>query len=149
MPVKRALRLEDKKTTPLKRPALEKTFSPLTGTHLMSPVPATPGNYQASEETTSAGKAQSAPQKKLEKLRSNLEKSAQSILNARQDLESQLPLEGSSELKRLFSRGTGDLLKELEEHRKLVDKVESSFAMGRMRERESHFTGLPPAGNLL
>ena len=29
------------------------------------------------------------------------------------------PLEGSSELKRLFSRGTGDLLKELEEHRKL------------------------------
>ena len=31
--------------TPLKRPALEKTFSPLTGTHLMSPVPATPGVY--------------------------------------------------------------------------------------------------------
>ncbi|XP_076133974.1 centromere protein R [Alosa pseudoharengus] len=151
MSAKRALQLEDKesvgdKATPMKMPALERTFSPYTGTRVMSPAPGTKGNYQARRKTSSAHKTQAAQQDKLEKLRSKVKKSVQSILKARQDLESHLPLEGSSELRRLFPRRPGDLLTELEKHRELVAKVELSFAMD-MVDRQSRFTGFPPTGN--
>ncbi|XP_062412480.1 uncharacterized protein itgb3bp [Sardina pilchardus] len=151
MSAKRALQLENKEhvsdnVTPMKMPALERTFSPHTGTRVMSPTPGTKGNYQDRRETTNGHRTQATQQDQLEKLRSNLEKSVQSILKTRQDLESHLPVEGSSELSRLFPRSPGDLLTELEKHRKLVAKVESSFAMD-VVDRQSHFTGFPPAGN--
>ncbi|KAJ8376243.1 hypothetical protein SKAU_G00068230 [Synaphobranchus kaupii] len=128
MPVKRTLRLEEKENqTPAKRPVPEGTYSPLTGTGILSPAPSPKGHFKARGKTDNPTKIQK-PQtdaEKLHALRSKIEGSVKAFKKARQQLEEMVPTEGSSELKTFFSRGSADLRTELRKNRELVAKVET------------------------
>ncbi|CAB1323918.1 unnamed protein product [Coregonus sp. 'balchen'] len=122
MPAKRTLRLEDKDNTPAKRPAPDRNYSPLTGTYQMSPSAAfQAGKAKASGKTANSCKPQ-VPQTEVEILHaisSKLEASVGAFIKARQELETIVAAEGSSELKSFFSRGSADLKTELRRHREL------------------------------
>ncbi|XP_061094442.1 uncharacterized protein itgb3bp isoform X2 [Conger conger] len=127
MPVKRALHLQDKENTPAKRPVPVGTYSPLTGTGVLSPAPSPKGHFKARGKTDNLTKTQK-PQtdaEKLHALRSKIEGSLKAFKKARRQLEEVMPTEGSSELKAFFSRGSADLQTELRRNRELVAKAEA------------------------
>ncbi|XP_031641487.1 centromere protein R isoform X2 [Oncorhynchus kisutch] len=73
MPVKRTLRMEDNDNTPAKRPAPNRSFSPLTGTYQMSPSAAPQaGKAKASGETANSHKPQ-VPQTEVEIIQSRVQ----------------------------------------------------------------------------
>ncbi|XP_036375688.1 uncharacterized protein si:dkey-148h10.5 [Megalops cyprinoides] len=107
--------------TPAKRHAPETTFSPVTGTRLMSPVHTPKDHFKAKGKTDNPSKKQRplTDAEKLHALRSEIEGSVTVFKKTKQKLEKILSTEGSSELKTFFSRGSADLQTELCRHREL------------------------------
>ncbi|XP_057194662.1 centromere protein R isoform X1 [Triplophysa rosa] len=143
MPVKRALQLHDKENSPAKRHAPNKNYSPMTGTRLMSPAtkPAA-GTSKADGKKTNTPKTKK-PMTDAERivfLRSKVRRSVKDIMKYRHQLETLMPVEGSSELRSLLLMGPADLQTELKRHEDLSSKVASSAH--RPNTNKGHVRGL-------
>ncbi|KAK2889232.1 hypothetical protein Q8A67_014607 [Cirrhinus molitorella] len=122
MPVKRALQLQDKENSPAKRQAPNRDYSPMTGTQLMSPT-----TKPAAGNSRAGGKKTNPPQTKepmtdaerIPFLRSKVKKSFKDLMKYRQQLETLVPVESSSELRSLLLMSPADLQTELKRHENL------------------------------
>ncbi|XP_018609719.1 centromere protein R [Scleropages formosus] len=121
MPVKRALRLEKENETPAKRPAPDRNYSPVTGTCSLASTPVPPGKGK----TGYPSEIQNAPAdaEKSDVPRSKTETLLKIFQKAKLHIEKALPMEGSSELRSFFTRGSADLEAELCKHRELGASV--------------------------
>ncbi|XP_073708770.1 centromere protein R [Garra rufa] len=148
MPVKRALQLQDKENSPAKRQAPNRHYSPMTGTQLMSPV-----TKPAAGNSRAGGKKTNPPQTKepvtdaerIPFLRSKVKKSFKDLMKYRQQLETLVPVEGSSELRSLLLMSPADLQTELKRHENLCAKIAS--CAHRADTNKGHFQGLKQTGS--
>ncbi|XP_048832189.1 uncharacterized protein LOC125708584 [Brienomyrus brachyistius] len=127
MPVKRALRLEEKENiTPSKRPALDWAYSPSTGTCSIHHIHSSSANLNLRENAGSPTLRELQTDKeKFHALRSKIEASVNAFLKARQQIEKTLSTEGGSELSGFFRGGSSDLQAELRKNRELCALVEA------------------------
>ncbi|XP_051567586.1 centromere protein R-like [Myxocyprinus asiaticus] len=122
--VKRALHLHDKENTPTKRHALNRNYSPVTGTRLMSPMTKPAGNSKAGGKTTNPKtKEPMTDTERIVFLRSKVKRSLKDLMKYRRQLVTLLPVEGSSELRSLLLMSPADLQTELKRHENLLVKV--------------------------
>ncbi|XP_072539115.1 centromere protein R [Salminus brasiliensis] len=127
MPVKRNL-LGGKENTPSKRPNQNKVYSPVTGTVPMSPASKTQaGNSKTSGKTVSSlgRKEPKTEEERMTFYRSKVEGSVEALMKTRKQLETLMPIEGSSELRRVLLMSPADLHTELKRHKELTSKVGS------------------------
>ncbi|XP_051752279.1 uncharacterized protein itgb3bp isoform X1 [Ctenopharyngodon idella] len=142
--VKRALQLEDKENSPAKRHAPNRNYSPLTGTQLTKPAA---GNSRAGGKKTNPPQTKE-PMTDAERillLRSKVKKSLKDFMKYRQQLETLLPVEGSSELRSLLLMSPADLQTELKRHENLSAKIAS--CAHRADTNKGHFQGLKQTGS--
>ncbi|KAL1272790.1 hypothetical protein QQF64_028652 [Cirrhinus molitorella] len=148
MPVKRALQLQDKENSPAKRQAPNRDYSPMTGTQLMSPT-----TKPAAGNSRAGGKKTNPPQTKepmtdaerIPFLRSKVKKSFKDLMKYRQQLETLVPVESSSELRSLLLMSPADLQTELKRHENLCAKVAS--CAHKADTHKGHFQGLKQTGS--
>ncbi|XP_066522030.1 centromere protein R isoform X2 [Hoplias malabaricus] len=147
MPVKRTLQLEDKENTPIKRQALERIYSPLTGTMPMSPAARTQGNAKTSGKTfnNSSAKEPQTEEERMLFFRSKLEGSIAALMKTRKQLESLVPIEGSSELRSFLLMSPADLQSELKRHKELTSKV--ADCINEAQRHESCLQGTTQTGS--
>ncbi|XP_067315914.1 centromere protein R isoform X1 [Pseudorasbora parva] len=144
MPAKRALQLHDKENSPAKRHAPNKNYSPLTGTQLTKPAA---GNSRAGGKKTNPPQTKE-PMTDAERilfLRSKVKKSLKDLMKYKQQLETLLPVEGSSELRSLLLMSPADLQSELKRHENLSAKIAS--CAHRADTNKGHFQGLKQTGS--
>ncbi|XP_056316022.1 uncharacterized protein itgb3bp isoform X2 [Danio aesculapii] len=122
MPVKRALHLEDKENSPAKRHVANRNYSPMTGTTKPK------GNFKAVGKKTNPPETKEplTDAERMVFLRSKVQKSLKDLMKYRQQLETLVPVEGSSELRSLLLMSPADLQTELKRHEILSAKIASS-----------------------
>ncbi|XP_062308929.1 uncharacterized protein itgb3bp [Osmerus eperlanus] len=132
MPVKRALRMENAEThTPVKKPATERNFSPITGTARLQ---LQAGNVKAGSCKPQVAKTDV---ENLMSLGSKMEASVPAFIKARRKLEEIVPAEGSSELKTFFSKGSANLKTELTRFKQLASKADSCLRLSGAQQNSS------------
>ncbi|XP_077054761.1 centromere protein R isoform X5 [Siphateles boraxobius] len=142
--VKRAFHLQDKENSPAKRHAPNRNYSPMTGPRLTKPAA---GNSRAGGKkmNPSQTKEPMTDAERLLFLRSKVKKSLKDLMKYRQQLETLLPIEGSSELRSLFLMSPADLQTELKRHENLSAKVAS--CAHRADTNKGRFQGLKQTGS--
>ncbi|XDV35764.1 hypothetical protein PO909_005647 [Leuciscus waleckii] len=143
MPAKRARHLQDKENSPAKRHTPNRNYSPMTGTRLTKP--AGISRAGGKKMNPSQTKEPMTDAKRLLFLRSKVNKSLKDLMKYRQQLETLLPVEGSSELRSLFLMSPADLPTELKRHENLSAKVASCAR--RADTNKGHFQGLKQTGS--
>ncbi|XP_052415383.1 uncharacterized protein itgb3bp isoform X2 [Carassius gibelio] len=146
MPVKRALQLQDKENSPAKRRAPNRDYSPMTGTQ-MSPTTRPAGNSRAGGKKTNPAQRKE-PMTDAERilfLRSKVKKSFKDLMKYRQQLETLVSVEGSSELRSLLLMSPADLQTELKRHENLCAKIAS--CANKADKNKGHFQGMKQTGS--
>ncbi|XP_043098679.1 uncharacterized protein LOC122347452 isoform X2 [Puntigrus tetrazona] len=146
MPVKRALQLQDKENSPAKRRAPNRDCSPMTGTQ-MTPTTKPAGSSRAGGEKANPPQTKEpmTDAERIQFLRSKVKKSFKDLMKYRQQLETLVPVEGSSELRSLLLMSPADLQTELKRHENLCDKIAS--CAHRADTDEGHFQGMKQTGS--
>ncbi|NP_001315061.1 centromere protein R [Danio rerio] len=141
MPAKRALDLEDKENSPAKRHVANRNYSPMAG--MTKPK----GNSKAVGKKTNPPETKEplTDAERIVFLRSKLQKSLKDLMKYRQQLETLVPVEGSSELRSLLLMSPADLQTELKRHEILSAKIASS--PHRADTNKGPFQGLKQTGS--
>ncbi|XP_059426176.1 uncharacterized protein itgb3bp [Carassius carassius] len=147
MPVKRALQLQDKENSPAKRRAPNRDYSPMTGTQM------SPTTKPAASNSRAGGKKANPAQRKepmtdaerILFLRSKVKKSFRDLMKYRQQLETLVSVEGSSELRSLLLMSPVDLQTELKRHENLCAKIAS--CAHKADTNKGHFQGKKQTGS--
>ncbi|XP_073671256.1 centromere protein R isoform X3 [Paramisgurnus dabryanus] len=120
----------------------------MTGTRLMSPAPkSAAGTSKAGGKKTNTPKTKKplTDPERIVFLRTKVKRSLKDMMKYRHQLESLLPVEGSSELRSLLLMGPADLNTELRRHEDLSAKIASRVQ--RADTNKGHFQGLKQTGS--